>query len=151
MIIPAQTLRKIKPVYPFLERGRLYGMSYGLSAAGYDIRVAQDKWLGPGQFALLSSLEHFRMPTDVLGVVHDKSTLARLGLALQNTIIEPGWSGFLTLEVTNHSWGLRRIRAGQPIAQIIFHRLEEPTEEPYAGKYQNQKFGPQPAILENTR
>lgn len=151
MIVPAQTLRQTRPLEPFNERHKSFGMSWGLSAAGYDIRVAQSKLLWPGQFALLSSMEHFYMPTDMLGIVHDKSTLARLGLALQNTVIEPGWRGYLTLEVTNHSWRARRIRAGQPIAQIIFHRLEQPTEQPYTGKYQDQKFGPQQAIMEKTK
>jgi dCTP deaminase len=41
-----------------------------------------------------------------------------------------------------------QIEAGSPIAQIIFMRMEEPTEKPYSGKYQNQKRGPQEAIDE---
>ena len=43
------------------------------------------------------------MPSDVLGQVCDKSTWARRGVAVQNTIIEPGWRGYLTVELTNHS------------------------------------------------
>lgn len=144
MIIPAQILRKIKPITPFYEKQIFNGMSYGLSSAGYDIRVKENFMLRPGEFVLASSVEHFDMPNDVMGIVHDKSSLARQGLAVQNTVIEAGWKGFLTLELTYH--GNKRwlsIEAGQPIAQIIFHRLEEATEKPYDGKYQNQESGPQ--------
>lgn len=150
MIIPAQTLRKIKPVTPFYERMVFNGMSYGLSAAGYDIRVNEEFMLHPGEFVLASSVEHFDMPNDILAQVCDKSSLARQGLFVQNTIIEPGWKGFLTLELTYHA-NKRRwlgIEAGQPIAQIIFHRLEEATEKPYDGKYQNQESGPQAVRFE---
>lgn len=150
MILPAQNIRKISPpiVFPFVEKTIFEGMSYGLSHAGYDVRIAEDITLFPGEFALASTIEKFTMPLDVLGSVADKSTWARRGLACQNTIIEPGWTGFLTLELTNHSsavGSILKLRRGMPIAQIIFHRLEEPTESGYSGKYQNQEAGPQPA------
>ena len=85
------------------------------------------------------------MPNDVLGQVCDKSTWARRGLAARRRRRRPGWRGFLTLELTNHSTETIALRAGDPIVQIIFFRLEAPTELPYAGKYQDQEPGPQPA------
>ncbi|NEI71027.1 deoxycytidine triphosphate deaminase [Rhizobium lusitanum] len=159
MILPAQAIRAITPpiVRPFRERGLAGGMSFGLSVAGYDVRIAEDIILAPGEFKLASTLERFEMPLDVLGQVADKSTWARRGLAVQNTIIEPGWRGFLTLELTNHQvrrWrhilhprpdGTLVIERGMPIAQIIFMRLEAPAERGYSGKYQNQEPGPQAA------
>lgn len=149
MILPAQRIIKSSPIYPIEERQVIRGMSYGLSPAGYDIRVGQSIWLSPiRRFALASSVEYFEMPLDILGVVHDKSTWARRGLAVQNTIIEPGWRGILTIELTLHSFRLLKIRQGDPIAQIIFHRLEEPTDRPYTGKYQDQPNRPVGAILE---
>ncbi len=151
MIIPAQTLRRLRPVEPFHERSVFRGMSFGLGPAGYDVRVADSIHLiGGGSVELASTIEKFTMPPDVLGVVHDKSSWARQGVFVQNTIIEPGWTGFLTLELTYHAnlHGRLYIEAGSPIAQIIFHRLEAPTELPYTGKYQNQQAGPQPAIFE---
>lgn len=109
------------------------------------------------------------MPIDVAGSVKDKSTWARRGLAVQNTWIDPGWEGYLTLELSNHHFAfrgpprwLRRqrdewrkdmagktlvIAAGMPIAQIVFERLDEPTELPYRGKYQRQEMGAQPPIV----
>lgn len=157
MIASAQTLRKYQPLTPFVERQTAFGMTFGLGPAGYDIRIAENIDLWAGRFALASSMEEFMMPDNMLGIVHDKSTWARLGLCVQNTVIEPGWKGFLTLELTNHSnpstWdharGPLELKAGMPIAQIIFHILDQPTDSPYKGKYQNQKEGPQEAILEH--
>ncbi len=148
MILPAQAIRKIKPILPFVERTVHNGMSYGLSHAGYDVRIAETIMLWPGPSVLASTLEEFFMPDDLVAFVHDKSSWARRGLSLFNTVIEPGWNGFLTLELVNHSASALHIEAGSPIAQIIFMRMEEPTEKPYTGKYQNQKRGPQEAIDE---
>jgi dCTP deaminase len=147
-VLPAQTIRIRKPISPFRERTKFHGLSYGVSAAGYDIRIAEYHVLYPGKFELGSSLERFEMPDDLLGIVHDKSTWARKGLAVQNTVIEPGWCGYLTIELTNHGQEMISIGAGMPIAQIIFHQLSSPSEQPYTGKYQNQKAGPQQALFE---
>ena len=148
MILAGQQIRKIEPLRPFHERTVRNGMSFGLSHAGYDVRIAETMWLNPGMFSLASTIEEFFMPTDLVAFVHDKSTWARRGLSLFNTVIEPGWSGFLTLELVNHSTNPLRLLSGDPIAQIVFMRMEEPAEKPYAGKYQNQKRGPQEAIDE---
>ena len=98
-------------------------------------------------FAPASTMQRFDMPDDVLGIVHDKSTSARRGVAVRDIPIEPGWRGFLTLELTNHGRELVVIEAGTPVARIVFHRLDEPAERPCAGRYQDQKAGPQPARL----
>lgn len=123
-------------------------MSFGLSSCGYDVRVAQDVTIAPGTFELASTFEEFNMPDQLVGIVHDKSTWARKGLAVQNTVIEPGWRGYLTLELTNHSKETLYISEGDPIAQILFHILDKETEQPYTGKYQDQEKGPQEARFE---
>lgn len=150
MILPAQHICAIEPAVlaPFRERTlhQPSGMTFGLGPAGYDVRVEQSLLLKPGAFALASTVEKFHMPDDLLAFVHDKSSWARKGLACQNTVIEPGWRGFLTLELTNHSDKPIHIVSGSPIAQIIFHRLEAPTDAPYRGRYQDQLAGPQLAI-----
>lgn len=145
MILPAQTIRRLKPVEPFVERSVAHGMSYGLSHAGYDVRIAENVTMYPGDFVLASTVERFDMPADVVGLVHDKSTWARRGLSLFNTVIEPGWRGYLTLELVNNSRQIINIVAGMPIAQILFLRTEEPVETTYKGKYQDQEQGPQEA------
>lgn len=145
MILSAQSIRgRSGMIDPFVERALFGTLSYGLSPAGYDIRIAETLTLYGHGFALASSIEQFDMPYDVLARVADKSTWARRGLCVQNTIIEPGWRGYLTLELTNHTEQPIELSVGMPIAQVIFELLDEPTAQPYPedGKYQDQQQGP---------
>jgi dCTP deaminase len=150
-------------------KNKAHGVSWGLSEAGYDIRIRQsvtfDRWnprsnamhvktqqgeddveIRRGRFVLASSMEEFVMPQDLVGVVHDKSTWARQGLSVFNTVIEPGWSGGLTLELVYHGQSRLHVPAGAGIAQVLFSRVQVPAA--YAGKYQDQSTDPVPAILE---
>lgn len=119
------------------------GTTYGVGPAGYDLRIRDALTLLPGDFHLAVTMERFLVPTDLIVTIHDKSTLARMGLAVQTTVAEPGWQGWLTLELTNHGRDVIALMAGQPIAQALFHTLDEPTDRPYRGKYQNQGADPQ--------
>ena len=148
MILSGQSIRRRGVFTPFSERTKYAGMTYGLGPAGYDVRVAEHILLMPNMAVLASTIEHFNMPRDVLGKVADKSTWARRFLAVQNTIIEPGWRGHLTLELSNHGPGSLEIMPGMPIAQIILQLLDEPTEQPYDGKYQDQSAGAVAAVFE---
>lgn len=130
-------------ISPFAERTEAQGMTYGLGPAGYDVRIAETFTIAPSDFYLASTMERFSMPTSMLGMVADKSTLARMGLAVQHTVIEPGWRGWLTLELTNHGHRPITLTAGMPIAQVIFHLLDHATDSPYNGRYQDQMPGPQ--------
>lgn len=155
------------------EKLKAHGTSYGLSEAGYDIRLKQDLRFFPkgkngftentivhkymvdglkngtfseGRFILASAIEEFDMPSDLVGVVHDKSTWARQGVSVFNTVIEPGWKGFLTLEIVFQGNEPVHIPAGAGIAQVLFHKLQDTAE--YNGKYQNQKDEPVPSKWE---
>ena len=94
-------------------------------------------------FQLTWAMEEFNMPDDVVAMVYDKSSLARNGIAVQNTVAEPGWRGYLTLEITNHGWKNIRLKRGDAVAQVIFTQLDEKTTIPYDGKYQDQEEGAQ--------
>lgn len=156
-VLSDKTLRLIKPLEPFVEQDIFFldnkkSMSFGLSQCGYDIRIDQMICLGPSGLSdtgismrLASSLEKFNIPNDVMGVVYDKSSWARRGLSVFCTVIEPGWRGFLTLELKNMSNDPIVIPEGCPIAQVVFHRLDQECEKPYNGKYQDQQRGPQNA------
>ena len=153
MVLSAQTIQKYclqqEMIYPFINRTSIDGLSAGLSSNGYDIRISQPVELQPKEFVLGSTIESFRMPNNIMGVVHDKSTLARIGLTVQNTIIESGWTGkSLTLELFNNSNKTINLLAGSPIAQVVFHFLDEPTTMPYLGKYNNAPEGIQQAIFD---
>jgi dCTP deaminase len=119
----------------------LSGLSGGYSASGYDIHIREGFTLWPMQFKLGSSIEKFKMPNTVMGVVHDKSSLARRGLSVFNSTIEAGWGGYLTIELVNRSWSPIKIYAGQPIAQIVFHELKRSVAA-YRGRYNNQPAMP---------
>ena len=164
-VLSHQSIKKAKILRPFHERTlhEPTNLSYGCGAASYDVRLSEDTYLYEGLVTLASTLEHFTMPGDVCGIVHDKSSLARAGVLVQNTFIDPKWRGYLTLEISYHllhSWkrGDEQITqgrqldnkdlhlgAGTPIAQIVFHYLDEYTEQPYSGQYQDQKTGAQPS------
>lgn len=160
MILSAQSIRNhcanLHPlIFPFVERGVFNGMSFGLSASGYDVRVAEDISLcytggvyGPSRI-LASTIERFILPNNIQFRVIDKSTWARRFVSVFNTKAEPGWEGHLTIEIINHSTSNWHIPAGTPIAQIEFQYLDHPTLQPYTGKYQNQESAPVPARLED--
>lgn len=163
MIINGQVLLNHAPIKDMVcSKRKVHGTSYGLSEAGYDIRIKQNIWFNPaegnglvaldsesgkqGRFTLASAIEEFDMPTDLVGVVHDKSTWARQGVSVFNTVIEPGWKGFLTLEIVFQGNEPVHIPAGSGIAQVLFHQLHDDAQ--YNGKYQNQKDEPVPSIWE---
>lgn len=161
MILSTQSIRSRRILEPCHERTAEYGLTYGLGPCGYDLRLdlgerwltrelfggrhtgREERYLKPGDFLLAAAQERFSMPTDIMGRVCDKSTLARRGLSVFNTVIEPGWRGYLTLELVNHGVQTIRLIQGQAIAQVIFEVLDGPTELTYEGKYQDQEAGPQ--------
>lgn len=149
MIVNGAALLKAAPMSPMVESKQVeHGLSFGMSFAGYDLRIRQSVTLSSdNRFALASTVERFQMPANLVGIVHDKSTWARQALSVFNTVIEPGWhGGALTLELVYHGNGELHIPEGAGIAQVLFHRIEEPAQ--YDGKYQWQSAEPQPAIME---
>ncbi len=148
MICNSMPLLAAAPIKNMLDtKIQEHGVSHGLGEVGYDIRLKQEVFFSPHtpRFCLASAMEEFEMPDDLMGVVHDKSTWARQGLSVLNTIIEPGWKGFLTLELVYHGGQVIRIPAGAGIAQVVFHRVMMPAV--YDGKYQGQADEPIPAIM----
>jgi dCTP deaminase len=115
-----------------------------LSAIRYEEHDLDGYVLKPGEFVLAFSKERFKLPVKVLSLVKDKSTLARLAIAVQNTVLEPGWEGYLTVELSNHGPLEIRLREEMPIAQMIFLQGNAPRIS-YDGRYQDQVAGT-PAI-----
>ena len=157
MIINGELLLQHEPIKDMLDtKLHVPGGSYGLSEAGYDIRIKQGIEFCPvagtpyhridggvtqyGRFCLASSIEEFQMPQNLVAIGHDKSTWARLGVQVFNTVIEPGWSGFLTIELVFNGDKPLFIPAGTGIMQLLFHELSVPAL--YAGKYQDQPNEP---------
>lgn len=161
-------------ITPHVSKSHAFGMSYGESSFGYDLRM--DKTvkvmsqknkkdvptinttmedigtlyatytipddgaflLKPLSRCLVSTLELIKMPTDVVGITKPKSTLSRLGLEVASVVIEPNWTGNITLELFNKTDRNIALYPGMPICQILFWLGEEPSAV-YNGKYQGDK------------
>lgn len=95
----------------------------------------------PNSFALARTVEYFRIPSNVLTLCVGKSTYARCGIIVNVTPFEPGWEGFVTLEISNTTPLPAKIYANEGIAQVIFFEGEQPdvTYADRAGKYQRQR------------
>jgi dCTP deaminase len=101
----------------------------------------------PNSFALARSVERFRIPRDVLGVVLGKSTYARCGLIVNCTPMEPEWEGWLTVEISNTTPLPAKVYTNEGIAQVLFFKASAECARSYAdkqGKYQDQ---PQRIVL----
>ena len=105
----------------------------------------------PGAFCLGSTIETVTLPHDIVARVDGKSSLGRLGLLVHATAgyVDPGWTGRLTLELSNQSQMPIALYYGMRIAQISFLRMSTPVDRPYGSpelgsKYQGQT-GPTPS------
>jgi dCTP deaminase len=96
----------------------------------------------PGNsYALLKSEQRFDLPRNIKGRCDGKSTNARVGIHVNITPLEPGWSGVLTIEISNNSPSDCRVYLEEGIAQLEFVRINNPLVS-YAdrsGKYNNQE------------
>ena len=95
--------------------------------------------LHPGEFVLASTLETVSLPDDLAARVEGKSSLGRLGLLTHATagFVDPGFSGHVTLELSNVATLPIMLWPGMKIGQLAFFRLSSPTENPYG----SQKYG----------
>jgi dCTP deaminase len=99
--------------------------------------------LHPGEFVLGQTLERVTLPDDLVARLEGKSSLGRLGLLIHSTagFVDSGFSGNLTLELSNVANLPITIYHGMPIGQISFMRMDGPVEHPYGSrgnKYQGQ-------------
>lgn len=104
--------------------------------------------LHPGEFVLGSTLERVTLPDDLVARIEGKSSLGRLGLLIHSTagFVDAGWSGHLTLELSNVANLPITIYPGMKIGQLCLFEMTSPAERPYGdrGKYQGQR-GPTPS------
>jgi len=107
--------------------------------------------LHPGEFVLGSTLEVVTLPDDLASRLEGKSSLGRLGLITHATagFIDPGFSGHITLELSNVANLPITLWPGMKIGQLCVFRLSSPAEHPYGSerygsRYQGQR-GPTPS------
>ncbi len=146
-------------------------VSYGTSSYGYDVRCAREfkiftninstivdpknfdeksfvDFTGdvciipPNSFALARTVEHFRVPRNVLVITLGKSTFARCGIIVNVTPLEPEWEGHVTLEFSNTTPLPAKIYANEGVAQMLFFESDEVCSTSYkdrGGKYMGQQ------------
>ena len=142
-------------IEPFESSQQREGVvSYGVSAYGYDMRVAPEYKIftnvlssivdpkhfdpksfvefegpvcivPPNSFALARSIEYFRIPRNVMTITVGKSTYARCGIITNVTPFEPEWEGFVTLEISNTTPLPAKIYSNEGIAQVLFFEGDE--------------------------
>jgi dCTP deaminase len=158
-------------IAPFVDHSVRNGViSYGLGPYGYDMRldqtykrlksdvqcldphasrdgdfeVCRDEriMLLPNRFILGRSVEYFRMPKKILGIVFGKSTYARAGVLVNVTPLEPEWNGYLTISIANCGHTPVYLYPNQGIAQVIFLESDDFPLFSYRdlnGKYNEQQ------------
>lgn len=114
----------------FLEDAKIYRDSTGIY------------FIIPGNsYALLYSVEKFNIPSNIKGRCDGKSTNARCAIHMNITPLEPGWSGYLTIEISNGSPSDVKVYLEEGIAQLEFVRINEPKT---SYKDRNGKYNQQP-------
>ena len=107
--------------------------------------------LHPGEFVLGSTLECVTLPDDIAARIEGKSSLGRLGLLTHSTagFIDPGFSGHITLELSNTATLPILLYPNMKIGQLCFFRLSSPAQNPYGsptlGSHYQGQSGPTPS------
>jgi len=170
--------RRHRMIEPFEESQVRKGISFGVSAYGYDISLSDEfkvpnvarldeidpknnpaenfldcrseSLLVPANsYVLARSREYFRIPRDVVTICTGKSTYARCGLIVNVTPFEPEWEGFATLSLSNTAPRPVRVYAGEGIAQLLFLEASEVCHVSYKDK--NGKYQGQQTITLSKR
>lgn len=118
----------------------------------FDVTELTDEGYGgsivihPGEFLLGATNEKIVLGNQVAGLLEGRSSLARIGLLVHATasLVQPGFKGYLTLEMTNVSNLPIKLFVGMRVAKIAFMPLLSPAQSGYGkaklkSKYLNQK------------
>ncbi len=147
MILSDSTINEL------VKGGKLISRNFSpqsLTPNGYDLRVGTIKGssgnitdhaeIEPAEHFLVSSQEEIYCPTDVCAQMFTRSSYARKGIIGSYGFVDAGFRGELTLAFYNSSNEVFSLKAGERIAQIIFHRIDREVEQSYekrSGNYQN--------------
>jgi dCTP deaminase len=170
-LLPDWMIERDVKIVPFAPNQSRPGViSYGVTSYGYDVRldrkfkVFTNVWgavvdpknfdprsfveveddfclIPPNSFVLAETVEYIEIPRDVLVICVGKSTLARCGLIVNVTPLEPEWRGRVTLEISNTTPLPAKLYANEGVAQLLFFRAAAECRTSYAdkkGKYQDQ-------------
>jgi len=170
-VLPDWQIERDIKIEPFANEQKRPGViSYGVTSYGYDVRLGRKFkvftnahcaivdpknfdprsfvdfegdycLIPPNSFALSETVEHLEIPRDIIAICVGKSTMARIGIIVNVTPLEPEWRGKITIEISNTTPLPAKVYAGEGIAQILFFRTDAVCRTSYAdkkGKYQDQ-------------
>jgi len=96
----------------------------------------------PGEFALATTYETVKLPSDLVARVEGRSSMGRLGITMHVTAgyIDPGFHGKITLEISNIGKMPVALYTGQRVCQIVFETMTSPSEKPYGHPDRDSKY-----------
>ena len=111
-----------------------------------DVGSAEPFVLHPGEFVLGATYERVTLPDDIAARLEGKSSLGRLGLLTHSTagFIDPGFTGHITLELSNTATMPIKLYPGMKVGQLCFFQLSSSAQAPYGSgaagsRYQGQR------------
>ncbi len=128
---------------PIMGRHIVIDIRQGVNKSMYEeiiLKVGDPITIRPGQFFIGETLESLTLPSDIVGRLEGKSSLARLGIVIHQTSarFDPGWDGTAALELRNNSDNDVVLYCGDKICAFAFERLSLPVEKPWQKKtYRN--------------
>jgi deoxycytidine triphosphate deaminase len=152
-LLPHQEIRRLLETGEVLEDW----IEDNISAASYELRLGsyidertgevipmepgRNYGLTPRGFVLLGVVERILyLPDDIVGMLYLRSTLGRRGFSdWQKGIVDPGYSGGLTIPLHNVSRRVIRLVGHERAVHLTFERMAEGTDKPYRGAYQDSK------------
>ena len=105
------------------------------------LKMTKEEFLIPAHsFVLGTTMEHIELPSNITAFLEGRSTIGRMGLFIQNAgWVAPGFKGQIILELYNANTLPIQIKAGHRICQIVLCQMDKTPQNPYQGKYQDQK------------
>jgi len=83
----------------------------------------EDFIIYPNQLVLASTFEFIKLPNNIMGQVYTRSSINRLGINI-SSIVQPGYSGTLTLELINHGENAIKLKSGMRLVQLVLFDIE---------------------------
>ena len=136
------TILSDKQILEHIKKGEMNITPFRLSClnpAGYDLRSANKLAIEPKEYRLTATLERVELNLGLMASLHIRSSLAREGVIGSFAAVDPGFRGQLTLNLHNVGANAVTIREGEPIVQIVFHKLGNAATRAYTGAYQDSE------------
>ncbi|MFC1454650.1 dCTP deaminase [Candidatus Undinarchaeota archaeon] len=94
--------------------------------------------LKPNEYVLIETVEKVNMPDELMARLLPRSSLFRMGGSLRYAVVDPGYSGKLTIGLKNDGHYNLVLEKGARVCQIVFEKVSGSTK-PYVGRYQGGK------------